>query len=159
MADFSSIILRFRDLGTVPGATIAEHQKIIDARKFVWWGWWSRRSERIPESSFRAINARAEKGPLDIFLFDSGQDGLHRAKLMRVEWDKELKLIDSPDPAATPGYYSNRPYYAWFKLTEIESASQPASELKNWSYAKIDENSNFQAFDNKLVSSFAELHS
>jgi 3',5'-cyclic AMP phosphodiesterase CpdA len=162
MSDFSSIILRFRDLATTPGTTILEHQKIIDgSKKFVWWGWWGKPGETVPDDEFRAAIALIDqKGPLDIFLFDSGTNELHRTKLVEIEWDnKRRNLIGTPDADATPGYYAKRPCYGWFKLTHIETASEPESDLKNWSYAQTDGKSAFQVFDNKLISSSAELRS
>ena len=43
MSDFSSIILRFRDLSNPAGTTtIGEHKKLINARGYVWWGWWNK---------------------------------------------------------------------------------------------------------------------
>lgn len=56
MADFSSIILRFRDLSTPAGTTtIAEHRDIIAKKGYVWWGWWNKQGEIVPESAFREI--------------------------------------------------------------------------------------------------------
>jgi hypothetical protein len=164
MPNFSSIILRFRDLSTAPGKTVAEHQKIITGNGFVWWGWWNKQGERVPEDAFREINQLSKTSPLDIFLFDTGRNQLLRAKLSEIVWDSQLSRIGSPDRAVTPNYYGDSQYYAWFKLTQIDSATQPEGELKKWSYVQVSEmfetrKSVFEAFYDKQVSSFAELRS
>ena len=112
MPDFSSIILRFRDLSTAPGKTIAEHQKIIMQNGFVWWGWWNKEGERVPEDAFRELNLLSKNNPMGIFLFDTGQNQLRRAKLAEIEWDSQLRRIGAPDRAATPDYYGDSEYFA-----------------------------------------------
>lgn len=157
--------MRFRDLSTPPGTTLAEHQKIISSNSFVWWGWWNKQGETVPEAAFREIHKMIQQhGPLDVFLFDTGQNRLHRAKLAQIEWDTQLRLIVAPDRKATPDYYGDSQYFAWFKLTEIESGNLPESELKKWSYVQIDElfetkKSVYETFYDKQVSSFGELRS
>jgi hypothetical protein len=54
MADFTSLILRFRDLSTSPGETLARHQAIIEKNGHVWWGWWNKQGETVPENAFRS---------------------------------------------------------------------------------------------------------
>jgi hypothetical protein len=163
MADFTSLILRFRDLSTSPGETLARHQAIIEKNGHVWWGWWNKQGETVPENAFRSIlQSITQNGSYDIFLFDTGQHLLHRAKLVQIEWDRELKLIPTPEPAATPDYYGTSRYFVWFKLSAIESTSLPESELHNWSYVRVDEffesnKSIFDTFYDKQISSFAEL--
>jgi hypothetical protein len=164
MPDFSSIILRFRDLSTAPGKTIAEHQKIIMQNGFVWWGWWNKEGERVPEDAFRELNLLSKNNPMGIFLFDTGQNQLRRAKLAEIEWDSQLRRIGAPDRAATPDYYGDSEYFAWFKLTEIETVVQAEGELKKWSYVQVSDmfetrKSVFEAFYDKQVSSFVELRS
>jgi hypothetical protein len=56
MSVFSSIILRFRDLSTPAGTTtIDEHKKIISERGYVWWGWWHKQGETVPEQAYRTV--------------------------------------------------------------------------------------------------------
>ncbi len=42
--EFSTVILRFRDLVTEKDATIGRHKEII--KNNVWWGWWNKGNER-----------------------------------------------------------------------------------------------------------------
>ena len=145
--------------------TIEEHQKIIGAKGYVWWGWWNKQGETVPEAAFRAVGEEIKKsGPLEVHLFDSGQNQLRRACIDQIEWDKGLQLIPTPERGATPNYYRDSRYLAWFRLGQIETATLPESDLKKWSYVQIDEffenkKSIFEAFYNKQVSSFAELRS
>ena len=156
MLDFSSIMLRFRDLSTPPGTTITEHQQIVDSKGFVWWGWWNKQGEKVPEEAFRAINKASTGKPLDVFLFDTGRNELHRAKLVEIAWNSQLDPVSAPDRTATPDYYGDSRYYAWFKLSRIESIVQPEGDLANWSYVRVDEffdtkKSVFEAFYDKQI--------
>jgi len=83
MSDFSAIILRFRDLSNPAGTTtIGEHQRLIKDRGYVWWGWWNKQGETIPESAFRQISSEITRsGPYEAFLFDTGKYKLHRARI------------------------------------------------------------------------------
>jgi hypothetical protein len=165
MVNFTSLILRFRDLSTPPGTTVTEHQKIITDKGCVWWGWWNKHGETVPEDAFRSILTQIKQsGPLDIYLFDTGTNQLRRAKLAQIEWDKNLSLIDTPDNSATPTYYGTSQYFVWFKLSNIDDATLSEGDLKAWSYVQVDEffvakKSVFEDFYNKQVSSFAELRS
>jgi hypothetical protein len=143
MAAFSSIILRFRDLSTPAGkTTIGEHKRIIanTNRGYVWWGWWHKHGETVPENAFREILAEIKKsGSYKVFLFDTGKYQLQRAHLIDIRWDSTLAPIATPQSAATPKYYGNAHYLAWFKLASIESDIIPEIELKKWSYVRVDE--------------------
>jgi hypothetical protein len=164
MPAFSSIILRFRDLSTPAGTTtVDEHKKIIQAKGSVWWGWWHKQGEIVPESAFREIRAEIKKsGRYEIFLFDTGKHKLHRATLVDIKWDATLSPIATPEHDDTPAYYNDAHYLAWFKLDGIQDAVVPEAELHKWSYVRVDElfetkKSVFDAFYDKQLSSFVEL--
>jgi 3',5'-cyclic AMP phosphodiesterase CpdA len=164
MSAFTSIILRFRDLSTPAGTTtVTEHQKIIAERGYVWWGWWHKQGETVPEQAFRKILEEIPRsGGYDIYLFDSGTYKLRRARLVDIKWDNKLTRIPTPERAATPNYYGDAHYLAWFKLDRIEDAELAVTELHAWSYVRIDEffetkKSIFDAFYDKQLASFTEL--
>ena len=71
--EIKTLILRFRDLVTQPGDTIARHQVLIAQKTFVWWGWWNKAGETIPDDVFRTLRTHAigSEG-LPLFLLDSG---------------------------------------------------------------------------------------
>ena len=158
----SSLILRFRDLSTPLGDTIKEHQALIAAKKFVWWGWWSKGGERIPLETIASLNNIARNKTLRLLLFDSGQEKLYLAKCNEILWDRDTNRISSPDPGRTPGYYGKNKYLCWFKFTEIVEAGNPEKELKKLTYVQVDEfftepPSKFLAFYGKQISSLKEL--
>jgi 3',5'-cyclic AMP phosphodiesterase CpdA len=164
MPDFSSVILRFRDLSNPAGTTtISEHQRIIATKGYVWWGWWHKQGETVPEEAFRQILAEISKsGPYKLFLFDTGKYKLYQARLVDIKWDNRLAPIATPDRAATPDYYGDAHYLAWFKLENIATDDLAESELHNWSYVRIDEffeakKSAFNEFYDKQLASFTEL--
>src|SRR5262245_16477887 len=121
MPSFSSIILRYRDLSTPAGTTtVQEHKRIIADKGYVWWGWWHKQGEVVPENAFREILTEiARSGPYEVFLFDSGKYTLQRARVADIAWDNKLIPIATPERQATPNYYGDSHYLAWFKLVEI----------------------------------------
>ena len=164
MPAFSSIILRFRDLSTPAGTTtVDEHKKIIDTRYYVWWGWWHKQGEIVPENAFREILTEIGKsGKYEIFLFDTGKYQLHRAHLVDITWDTRLTPIATPERESTPKYYGDAHYLTWFKLSGIEDTPLPEAELRNWSYVQVDEffetkKSVFDTFYGKQLTTFTEL--
>jgi 3',5'-cyclic AMP phosphodiesterase CpdA len=95
-------------------------------------------------------------------LFDTGKYRLQRAWLSDIHWDSRLSPIATPERDATPNYYGDSHYLAWYKLENIEDAVLPQAELHKWSYVRVDElfetkKSVFDAFYNKQVASFTEL--
>ena len=141
MSVFSSIILRFRDLSTPAGTTtIEEHKKIISERRYVWWGWWRKQGETVPEQAFRDILAAIGRtGGYEIYLFDSGKYKLHRARIVDIQWDSKLTQIATPERDATPNYYGDAHYLAWFKLGLIEDPVLTPADLQAWSYVRVNE--------------------
>jgi hypothetical protein len=164
MPEFSSLVLRFRDLSTPAGTTtVDEHKKIIRTKHCVWWGWWHKNGEIVPENAFRDILTEIERsGKYEIFLFDTGAYKLHRACLVDVKWDTRLTPIGTPKRASTPKYYGASHYLTWFRLSDIEDTPLPEAELRNWSYVRVDEffetkRSVFDAFYDKQLTTFTEL--
>jgi 3',5'-cyclic AMP phosphodiesterase CpdA len=164
MSAFNSIILRFRDLSTPAGTTtVSEHKSIIAKRGYVWWGWWHKQGETVPEQAFRNILGEIQRSKgYEIYLFDSGKYKLYRARLVDIKWDNKLTPIATPEREATPNYYGDAHYLAWFKLDRIEDVDLPETELQNWSYVRTDEffetkKSIFDAFYDKQLTSFTEL--
>jgi hypothetical protein len=164
MPEFTSMILRFRDLSTPAGTTtIAEHARIIRDHGHVWWGWWHKQGETVPEAAFRDIIAEIKNSnEFNVFLFDTGRYQFFRAKMTHVHWDNQLRRIETPDRNLTPNYYGGSHYLAWFELTSIDDNPVNEQGLHDWSYVRIDElfetkKSAFEFFYSKQVSSFKEL--
>ena len=164
MPIFASIILRFRDLSNPAcTTTVGEHKHIITEKGYVWWGWWNKQGETVPEDAFREILAEIKKSrSYEVFLFDTGKYEFRRARLTDIKWDNTLVPIATPERPATPNYYGDAHYLAWFKLESIDDNVLPESELHNWSYVRIDDffetkKSTFDEFYDKQLASFKEL--
>ena len=160
--EVETLILRFRDLVTRPGDTIANHQAIIAEKTYVWWGWWSKVRETVPDKVFRALNQKATKGEgLTFLLLDSGSRRLYRAVCQGIDWDSQLERKEAHDEA-TPPYYRGQRYLAWFKLSKISEAKEGDTLLNGYSYVDIadffsDGISHYQRFNQKKIYSVREL--
>jgi hypothetical protein len=159
----ATIILRFRDLVTGQGQTVEHHREIIATSGHVWWGWWRKRDETIPDDAFRILATKANgDGGLEAYLMDSGQERLYRVVCTDIFWDAKKAEIASPGKTETPEYYNEQKYLAWFKLTEIADVADPVSVLHQFSYLRVDEffedsNSAYEPFYGKRVFSVKEL--
>lgn len=116
----SRIILRFRDLVTEEGGTVAEHTALLRQFGEVWWGWWMRPYESVPRLLFTQLAEAVEKeGPVKGYLFDSGTSRLYSASLAGVSVAPPGDRVSTPDPRKTPSYYHRGTYPAWFLLNSI----------------------------------------
>lgn len=157
--EFDNLILRFRDLVTEEHGTIERHQSVITQCGYVWWGWWKKGNETTPFVEFSVWKSKAESDPIDLFLVDSGQNLVYKAKCTGLQLRENDKL-SSPERDATPKYYQDKQCYAWFKFTSIDLCDE--AELKKYSYVHspslfIDKNVDYSKFENKKIYSIAEL--
>ena len=93
--DTDTMILRFRDLVTSENGTIEQHKAIIAKHGYVWWGWWNKDSEKVPDD-FSLLSTQAKESPISVFLVDSGQNLLYRAACSDIGIHKKTKG-SSPD--------------------------------------------------------------
>src|ERR1035437_221706 len=158
---FTTAILRFRDLVTAPHDTVRLHKEIIDAARGVWWGWWSKAGERIPDNAFRQLRDLAREGTgLDVFLMDSGTGRVYKASCCDLKWEISHDRLASPNTAETPAYYGEQHYLAWFRFSAIEPIDEAV--LRGYSYVRVDEffqeiPSRYTPFYGKRVHSIQEL--
>jgi 3',5'-cyclic AMP phosphodiesterase CpdA len=162
MVDLETIILRFRDLVTARGQTIARHRVISDEYGYVWWGWWHKGGETIPDEAFRELATIASARGLTVYLVDSGQELLYRAVCTDIRWDNLHREIESPEVDKTPEYYNAQRYLAWFQLRNPIEEVDPPSVLNTLSYARVDAffrdgASRYTPFYEKQVHSTGEL--
>ncbi|MFY9824209.1 MAG: metallophosphoesterase [Thermoanaerobaculia bacterium] len=136
-AEVKTLILRFRDLVTPSGDTIARHQDIAKEKGHVWWGWWNKAGETIPDEVFRSLlsSARSADG-LPLFLVDSGSSRVFQATCKDILWSAAHERIPCPDLAATPSYYKDQAYFVWFKFSAVTSAD--ALILNEYTYVQVD---------------------
>ena len=157
--DFQTIILRFRDLVTEENGTIKRHQDVIAQNGYVWWAWWKKGNETTPVPEFSSLATNAKTAPVNLFLVDSGQGLVYRAKCEDVDL-RAAQKIPSPETDKTPEYYRDQEYYAWFKFTQIEQCDE--SDLKQFSYVDCpalfeNKNIDYSKFNHKKIYSAAEL--
>lgn len=156
--DFSTIILRFRDLGRADGETILLHNKIITESDYTWWGWWKKANETTPIDEFGILSSRANSGDITVFLMDSGQHKLYKATCKEIKAFKEKSR--SPEPEKTPDYYNTEEFNAWFKFTSVEECN--IDDIRNYTYVNIEgffgaNEANYSSFENKSIYSIKEL--
>jgi hypothetical protein len=165
MDEAKTLILRFRDLVTAPGNTIRLHAEIRREKGYVWWGWWSKGGETVPLEVFSSLAKIARSdGGLELFLFDSGQTRLHRARCTEIHWERTAERAPSPEIEATPEYYREQRYLTWFRLSEVdeEPVEDACSLLQGLAYVRVDgfftsNASKYTPFYGKRIASPGEL--
>ena len=111
-----AIILRFRDLVTEVGETIAEHRRIVRQDGHVWWGWWYRQSEHVPRQVLRELSSANTARGLQVILFHSGTFEAYSTRADRIVVAPSVVGVNSPEYHATPEYYLRGRYPAWFRF-------------------------------------------
>jgi 3',5'-cyclic AMP phosphodiesterase CpdA len=124
------LLLRFRDL---VASTVDEHQKIIAQHGYVYWGWWKKPSERLPEPGLPLLARRTAQGETTVFLVDSGTRRLYRARVSRIVYDPGGGELSCPDREACPAYYRDKSLPAWFELRELIEVPKETLERYVWS--------------------------
>lgn len=160
--DVQTLILRFRDLATAAGQTVALHRQIVQQNQYVWWGWWNKFGEQVPVDLFSELNARMKVQPLDLYLFDSGKNELRRARCSEIRWGTGSTRVRSPEPDRTPEYYKQQEYFAWFRFVDIAADTAGPDQLRNFTYVQVTDFfesrvSRFFPFYGKRVESLQEL--
>jgi predicted phosphodiesterase len=163
--DVETLILRFRDLVTPRGDTIKKHKEKCDEKGSVWWGWWSKAGETIPDNTFRILKKKATSDKkLTVYLLDSGQRKLFEAQCLDIHWEIDHKVCGAPEKEKdnTPKYYIDQEYLAWFNFSDISTGPCDERVLKNFTYIGVDDffedySSKYTAFYNKRIDSIDEL--
>lgn len=159
MAEFSTLVMRFRDLVTKEGGTISKHQDIIKKDGCVWWAWWKKGNEKTPMDAFSIMAEQVRRKSIIIFLIDSGQSYVYKATCEEIEWDSDKKIA-SPEQDKTPEYYCDQQYHAWFKFTKISKCKE--NEITCYSYVTVNDlfinkETDYGKFNNKKIYSLKEL--
>lgn len=108
------LLLRFRDMVTEPGGSIAEHKRIVRQSGYVWWGWWARKHETVPRELLAQL--LGPDNPSPIILFDTGFMRCYQSTCTRVVVAPSHVGVNSPDLESTPEYYARGRFPAWFRL-------------------------------------------
>ena len=104
-----TIALRFSDNFAPKCGTIAEHQKIISEKGFVWYG---KIGNKISPKVTKTI---LDNGIANILLIKAGSDERYWATVVDCSYEKQ-KIF--------PSYYGQEANHmkTWFKITKIENA-------------------------------------
>lgn len=131
-AKIDTVMFLFRDLITDPTMTIQQHVEKIHTHGTCWWGWWKKAIEDVPADIMERV---LQKGPADIFLFDSGLHEIYQATMDKVEIAPSDEPIHSPDIERTPDYYVDVRLLTWLRLTRIALVRDKDTLFKELSYA------------------------
>lgn len=152
-----TLLLRFRDLSCPLDQTIERHKKIIKEEGCVWWGWWNKGHEKLPETTLAEFTKDLEN--TTIYLFDSGQGKFYSAKCQEVEQKLGVR-IESPCEDKTPQYYKDNTHPIWFRFNEISSIDSDSiiGEMSYESMIDLFHNeTHYEMFSNKVIASAEEL--
>jgi len=110
-----TIAIRFRD--TTDGIdTISAHQKIIDDKGAVWWGWWKKDFE---EAHLDYLEASASQS--DLYIVDRSTSRMFLA----TSSQRLISPSNTPDLSLIPEYYQHSAgnVFGWFLLSSIEETA------------------------------------
>ena len=98
--------------------TIAEHDRVLIDRGYVWWGWWKKRHEPWPGQLSPSLDTPCEVGLVD------RSAGEYYSAICDEAVSGGGDSLDSPDIEATPQYYSADSHPLWLKLTTIKKITR-----------------------------------
>jgi 3',5'-cyclic AMP phosphodiesterase CpdA len=115
MSDY--VLLRFRDLTTRVNS-IDEHNKITQVHKSVYWGWWKKPAELMPDPSLTVLQREVmgSPGTVPIFFIDSATEKVYQAVLHEVIYEQTGPELKAPNPDLCPEYYRTKTVPAWFRI-------------------------------------------
>lgn len=111
------VILRFREV-TPDVDTIEAHLAVLNAKGFVWWGWWKKKFEPDHAADLALFREAIKRdGSFQAWLIDTSAERLHLATVT----DIRCRLSGS-DIQAVPAYYrdATSEIPTWFRLSEIK---------------------------------------
>ena len=112
------LILRFSDRER---DSIAAHGEVIGEKRYVWWGWWKKDHESFPPSG--VLPEGQLDPPLEVGLLKRKPDEAFWIGTCTAVTSLGGDRMDSPDSDATPSYYAQDRFPAWFKFAEFRRVS------------------------------------
>lgn len=149
-----SLLMRFKSLGT--DDAIKAHKDIIKKKKYVWAGWWAKPDEALPENQMDLFPKILEtEKELCLFIADANEHLIYPCTVTDVVYSPD-KLL-SPEQDCTPAYYSDRPVYIWFRITQIRDGLADANCLSDYSFADYnlfptESDTDYSGFNNTAIS-------
>lgn len=119
----AAIILKFKDKRTED--TIEAHVEILNKEKTVWWGWWSKDYENLPQNQLEEIKQRLanNRDAVKIYLFHSKKEIFYRAVCEEIVFRENGLQLQCPDENC-PEYYKDYPVRAWFRFSDIHPTNK-----------------------------------
>jgi hypothetical protein len=154
------LMLKFRDLLTEDGETIAEHRSIIKSYKSVWWGAWIRKGIETPPRKFLAqiLNTVDECYKAKVYLYDTSRQKIYACEVSDIKVSPIKSGITSPEPEKTPEYYHRNRCPIWFKFISIDDVDFSSLKLYYDSAPTLlSENDSYQASRSNHIESIDKL--
>lgn len=132
----SAMVLKFKDKGIED--TIEAHLNILKEKKSVWWGWWSKDYENLPQKQLEEVQRKLSnsKDSVKIYLFHSKKEIIYRAVCEEVVFRECGLHLQCPDENC-PEYYKDYPVRAWFRFSDIHQTNND-DFIKKYSYLADD---------------------
>lgn len=131
------LLLRYRDL-TPSINTIVEHNKIVEAKGKVLWGWWKKEAEQMPDPYLYEMAEELRKNSLrsKVYIINSGTNELYEASLFNIYYELGGRKKKPYDVDLCPDYYASEELSAWFELGKIEKISKGLEELSQYVFSR-----------------------
>jgi predicted MPP superfamily phosphohydrolase len=153
-----SLLLRFRD---IVADTVKQHNQIVEKKGYVYWGWWKKPLEPMPDPGLTLFQIELREGlikqkggqgraensdvarPRDerpgsasqwLLLVNSANRSLFRAPLYDLEYAPGDQPIPAPEPDASPDYYPEKLLPAWFRIGKVEEVGLDYLRNFVWSH-------------------------
>jgi predicted MPP superfamily phosphohydrolase len=148
----NNLLLRFRNL-TADIDTVEAHNEVARREKSVYWGWWKKPPEMMPDPALTELarEVTSDPGTKAVFFVDSANNDLYRAQLYEVAYEPGGPEKPAPKPKLCPTYYRSKKLPAWFRVGAIEKVN--ASLLNEYVFSA----SNRTAFS-RAVSGLSKKH-
>jgi predicted phosphodiesterase len=117
-----ALLLRFRDL-TAGVDTIAAHNAIAEKSGWVFWGWWKKPPELMPDPALSLMATEVRSRPGTAYLINSANGVLYSAELREIHYTPGGLDVPAPSPEMCPLYYRDKQLPAWFRIGPISEAS------------------------------------
>lgn len=115
-----AVLLKFKDKGTED--TVKAHTEILNNKHHVWWGWWSKDFENLPQKQLDEIINQLDhaKETVTFYLFHTKKEELYKAKCEEIMY--RGGALHCPDENS-PNYYKDYPIKVWFNFSEIHQTN------------------------------------
>lgn len=131
------LLLRYRDI-TPSINTIDEHNRVVEEKGRVLWGWWKKGSEQAPDPYLYELAEEMERNSSksDVLIINSGTYELFKATLYKIHYTLGGLKAPLVNTELCPKYYSEENLPAWFEIGKIEKIEKGLQELSQYVFSK-----------------------